>query len=136
MKVIVYSKEIEIGWAELTRFDPPMGCAAGDFYPNDNYKTIQAVIRQKNDCTGTLGNYDEIKFQNICEQIKELALSVRATSQEILNPAGGVHITDYADELENEPDARQLDILGLDTAIFNRLFPGEYEKYENQFSRQ
>jgi len=44
-----------------------------------------------------------------------------------------LHLVDASDEIGPE-NSMELWVLGLDATVFERLFPGEYERYE-EFSR-
>ena len=131
VKVLVYSAEELIGSAKLTQTDPPMGCASGAFHPTDSYRKIQPLIRKQHLYDGTLGKIDNEKLRSIQDKLKSFDMIIKTETGETLYPAGGIHFVDFTDSLENEPI--HLDVLGLDHQIFSRLFPGEYQKYEEQF---
>jgi hypothetical protein len=123
----VYANGKLIGVAELAPADPPMGSASGSFYPNDDYKKIQPVIREHNLYDGTLGEVDEEKRLVSEAKINALGLSVITEDGEALDPSNGVHIVDFSEELDEDP--YQLDVLGLPFDIFDRLFPSAWQEY-------
>jgi hypothetical protein len=129
MKCYLYSNEELVGWADLNNTDPPMGLASGPFYPNDSYRKIQPVIREYHLYDGTLGEVDGQKRMEAQAKIDALRLSVVTEDREVLDPAGGVHIADFSEELDEDP--YQLDVLGLPFDIFDRLFPLAWEEYLN-----
>jgi hypothetical protein len=123
----VYTNGRLIGLAELAPADPPMGSASGSFYPNDDYKKIQPVIREHNLYDGTLGEVDEEKLLVAQAKIDALGLSVITEDGEALDPLNGVHIVDFSEELDEDP--YQLDVLGLPFDSFDRLFPSAWQEY-------
>lgn len=131
MRCNLYANEELVGWAELIYTDPPMGCASGPFYPNDSYRKIQPVIREYHLYDGTLGEVNGQKRIEAQAKIDALRLSVTTEDGEVLDPAGGVHIADFSEELDEDP--YQLDVLGLPFDIYDRLFPLAWEEYFNHF---
>src|SRR5215510_3084776 len=107
----VYANRILVGSAELIPTDPPMGCASGPFYPDDDYKEIQPIIREHNLFDGTLGEVNEQKRIEAQAKIDALRLSVITEDGEALDPLSGVHIADFSEELDEDP--YHLDVLGL-----------------------
>ena len=130
MRCNLYANDVSVGWADLISTDPPMGCASGPFYPNDNYRKIQPIIREVHLYDGTLGEANGEKRMDAQDKIDALRLSVITEDGEVLDPAGGVHVVDYSEELDEDP--YQLDVLGLPFEIFDRLFPAAWEEYLNQ----
>ena len=131
LKCYVHAKGILVGSAELIPTDPPMGCASGPFYPNDGYRKIQPIIREYHLYDGTLGEVNGQKRLEAEAKIDALRLSVITEGGEVLDPEVGVHISDFSEELDEDP--YQLDVLGLPFEIFDRLFPLAWEEYLNQF---
>ncbi|HEU0175126.1 MAG TPA: hypothetical protein VFV58_12775 [Blastocatellia bacterium] len=129
MKCNLYSDEELVGWAELISTDPPMGCASGPFYPNDNYRKIQPIIREYHLYDGTLGEVNEQKRIDTQAKIDALRLSVITEDGEVLDPAVGVHLADFSEELDEDP--YQLDVIGLSFDIYDRLFPLAWQEYLN-----
>jgi hypothetical protein len=127
MKCNLYSDEELVGWAELISTDPPMGCASGPFYPNDNYRKIQPIIREYHLYDGTLGEVNEQKRIDTQAKIDALRLSVITEDGEVLDPAVGVHLADFSEELDEDP--YQLDVIGLSFDIYDRLFPLAWQEY-------
>lgn len=127
MRCKLYANGELIGWAELISADPPMGCASGPFYPNDNYRKIQPIIREYNLYDGTLGEVNEQKRLKAQAKIDALRLSVITEDGEVLDPLSGVHIVDFSEELKEDP--YQLDVLGLPFDIYDRLFPLAWQEY-------
>src|SRR5262245_39651029 len=127
LRCYVYANRRLVGSAELIPTDPPMGCASGPFYPNDDYKEIQPIIREHNLYDGTLGEVNEQKRTEAQAKIDALLLSVITEDGEALDPLSGVHIVDFSEELDEDP--YQLDVLGLPFDIYDRLFPLAWQEY-------
>jgi hypothetical protein len=130
----VYTKGILIGSAELAPADPPMGVASGPFYPNDDYKKIQPIIREYLLYDGTIGEANAQKRLEAEAKIDVLRLSVITRDGEVLDPEVGVHIADFSGELDEDP--YQLDVLGLSFEIYDRLFPLAWQEYLNQYGEE
>jgi len=113
--------------AELIPTDPPMGCASGPFHPNDGYRKIQPIIREYHLYDGTLGEVNGQKRIEAEAKIDALRLSVITEDGEALDPEVGVHISDFSEELDEDP--YQLDVLGLPFDIYDRLFPLAWQEY-------
>ena len=131
MRCNLYANDELVGWAELINTDPPMGSVSGSFYPNDNYKKIQPIIREHHLYDGTLGEVNELKRLEAQAKIDALRLYVVTEDGEALDPLSGVHIVDFSEELEEDP--YQLDVLGLPFDIYDRLFPLAWQEYLNNF---
>ncbi len=129
MRCNIYANGELVGWAELNSADPPMGCASGPFHPNDNYKKIQPIIREYHLYDGTLGEVDSQKRIEAQAKIDALRLSVVTEDGEVLDPACGVHIADFSEELDEDP--YQIDVIGLPFDIYDRLFPSAWQEYLN-----
>ena len=127
LKCHVHAKGILVGSAELIPTDPPMGCASGPFYPNDGYRKIQPIIREYHLYDGTLGEVNGQKRLEAEAKIDALRLSVITEDGEVLDPEVGVHISDFSEELDEDP--YQLDVLGLPFDIYDRLFPLAWQEY-------
>jgi hypothetical protein len=127
MRCNLYANDELVGWAELTHTDPPMGCASGPFYPNDNYRKIQPIIREYNLYDGTLGEVNEQKRIEAQDKIDGLRLSVVTEDGETLDPLSGVNIVDFSEELDEDP--YQIDVLGLQFDTYERLFPSAWQEY-------
>ena len=123
----VCANGILIGSAELIAEDPPMGCASGPFYPDDGYRKIQPIIREYHLYDGTLGEVNGQKRLEAEAKIDALRLSVITEDGEVLDPEVGVHISDFSEELDEDP--YQLDVLGLPFDIYDRLFPLAWQEY-------
>jgi hypothetical protein len=123
----VYANRILVGSVELIPTDPPMGCASGPFYPNDGYRKIQPIIREYHLYDGTLGEANGQKRLEAEAKIDALRLSVITEDGEVLDPEVGVHISDFSEELDEDP--YQLDVLGLPFDIYDRLFPLAWQEY-------
>jgi len=127
MRCNLYANDVSVGWADLISTDPPMGCASGPFYPNDNYRKIQPIIREVHLYDGTLGEANGEKRMDAQDKIDALRLSVVTEDGETLDPLSGVHIVDFSEELDEDP--YQLDVLGLPFDIYDRLFPLAWQEY-------
>ncbi|MBO0860168.1 MAG: hypothetical protein J2P21_17185 [Chloracidobacterium sp.] len=120
-----------IGSAELVAADPPMGYASGPFSPNENYKLVQPVIRERHMYDGTLGKVSEQKLRETGDRIDALRLSVVTEDGEALDPSNGFDIADFSSELDEDP--YELEILGLPFEIYDRLFPLAWQEYGDSF---
>jgi hypothetical protein len=134
MKCHLYANGELVGWAELISTDPPMGCVSGPFYPNDNYRKIQPIIREHHLFDGSLGKKDEKKLIEAQDKISALCMVAITEYGEALDPVGGVHIVDFSEELDEDP--YQLDVLGLPHDTFDRLFPLARQEYLNSFKEE
>src|SRR5262245_18685445 len=94
----VYANGILVGSAELVPADPPMGYASGSFYPNDNYKKIQIIIREHHLYDGTLGKVNEQNLREAQARIDALRLSVITEDGEVPDPSNGYDIVDFSGE--------------------------------------
>ncbi|HZF38764.1 MAG TPA: hypothetical protein VE715_08065 [Blastocatellia bacterium] len=111
--------------------DPPMGSASGPFYPNDDYKEIQPIIREHHLYDGTLGKVNEQKLREARDRIDALRLSVITEDGEALDPSNGFDIVDFSGELDEDP--YELEVLGLPFEIYDRLFPLAWQEYDDGF---
>jgi hypothetical protein len=130
----VYANGILVGSTELIAADPPMGVASGSFSPNNDYKKIQPVVREYLLYDGTIGEANAQKRIEAQARLEALGLSVITKDGEALDPAGGVHIADFSEELDEDP--YQLDVLGLSFEIYDRLFPLAWQEYLNQYGEE
>ena len=121
MRYFLYSNDEILGWSELIYTDPPMGCVRGSFYPNDNYKKIQPLIREMMMCDGTLGELDEERIKSLLPKKDALNLNVRTESGENLEP-DTISIEDWTGELEEEEDVYHLHLFFLPRKIFEKYF--------------
>ena len=127
LRCYVHANGILVGSVELIPTDPPMGCASGPFYPNDGYRKVQPIIREYHLYDGTLGEVNGQKRLEAEAKIDALRLSVITEDGEVLDPEVGVHISDFSEELDEDP--YQLDVLGLPFDIYDRLFPLAWQEY-------
>ena len=111
----IYSGEALIGWSAFEAGDPPMGVAFGKFIPAPGYDAIRSTI------IGLRGKDDGA-----------LRLSARRVDGIRLDPLGGVHIADHADELGE--DGREVTALGISYPLYEALFPKHVAVYHRQFS--
>ena len=123
-KFELYAGDELMGWSALETSDPPMGCAAGVFYPNENYARIRDRVRAffSDDGGRTQANWDEIVA---------LALTVRPAGQAAFEPVGGLDLLDVAEELEDESE-RVLSVLGLPHEVFRQHFREVYKGYDRE----
>ena len=128
-KFWLFAGEQPMGWSALETGDPPMGCAAGVFYPNENYALIRDVVR------GYFGdlieNQSEADTRVAREKVAALKLNVRPANAPAFEPVGGVSVEDFAAELEDE-SARALNVFGLPHDVFKAHFREAYEGYYRQ----
>jgi hypothetical protein len=103
-----------IGYTELEKGDPPMGCASGRLYPLPLYAAIQPMI---------------IAARNKSQV--HLALTVQTTGGDAIPAQGGVAITDYSAELG--PEGIEVEVLGIGYPLYEELFPGRHAAYVEHF---
>ena len=108
MKVIVFSKDLVIGYADIEIGDYHMGGLFGTFTPNDFYlQTIQTKAQAICDDD----NIDLTKMQDFNFEIK-------MPDGYILDPLGGIII--YDSKLLNEPI--QIELAGVACDVIDRYF--------------
>lgn len=94
-----------------------MGIATGVLRPTAEYSLVQpALIATREDSQA------------------HLELVVRLADGEEILSAGGVHITDYSEELGFE-DGIEVDVLGIGYPLYEELFPGHVAAYRAQFPK-
>ncbi|MDM8350880.1 hypothetical protein P8H27_18555 [Pseudomonas sp. sp1636] len=111
----ILSGQTLIGWSDLEAGDPPMGVAFGQFIPITSYDKIQASIIASNE----LDQY-------------HLSLSAKTAENLNLEATGGIHITDLSTEFGGE--AIEVSVLGIESSVYEKLFPEHVLAYKNQFS--
>ena len=104
-----------VGWSELERGDPPMGCASGRFYPEPADSEIKAYV------VSTLDTVQD-----------KLRLTVHTSDGEQLDPIGGVRISDLSSEL-GEAEGLEVEVVGVSYPTYERLFPNHVQAYDEQF---
>lgn len=113
----IYSGSTLVGWSELERGDPPMGCAEGRFLPSPHYTFIQAAV-----VSSAGGDQSALR------------LSVRlAETGEVLDFVGGVRLLDFSAELG--ADEMEVSTLGLGCPRYGELFPYHVAAYEAMFKK-
>ena len=111
----LYAGDELMGWSALETGDAPMGCAAGVFYPTENYARIRDIVR-------------DFSQSPAFDKIAPLNLTVRPENGVPFEPIGGVTVEDFAEELEDE-NARELNVFGLPREDFLRHFRHMSEGY-------
>ena len=107
-----------VGHTELEMGDPPMGVATGKLLPLPEYRLIQPAVIAKRQGSQA-----------------HLALAVRLVGGIELPSAGGVHISDYSDDLGIE-DGLEVDVLGIGYPLYEELFPEHVAAYKILFSSE
>lgn len=115
MRFDIFSHSRLIGCCDFERGDAPMGCAEGRFFPNDSYESIKAKV---------IASFDLSQ--------DHLALSVRTSDGELIEPVGGVRLIDLSNELGDE-DGLSVLIMGVGYPTYERLFPSHVHAYESRF---
>jgi len=131
MKVEVLAKNEVIGHSDMQHGDPPMGVVMGKFVPNENYLKYQNLVREYQLYNGTYGHQDMDKLQVLQGKVDALDLQARTPHGEMLQPSGGIHITDLSVELDEEE--MEVAILGLSHETYKKYFQSFIDEYENQF---
>ena len=121
-RFVLYAGEQIVGWSALEGADAPMGCAAGAFFPNENYAAIEATIRAFSD--SLTGQPNEAARA----AMRDLNLRVKPENGAFFEPVGGVDLFDAAAELQ-DPTARQLSVGGLPGEVFQAHFSEAFQSY-------
>ncbi|WP_444899919.1 hypothetical protein ACJJIX_03685 [Microbulbifer sp. VAAC004] len=114
MKFKVFANNQLIGESELESGDPPMGVAFGDLVPNKNYAQHQEVFETQ--------NFDTMSGLN---------LQVQTEAGLVLEPCSGIGIEDLSKEAGET--CIQVNVLGLDSELYDELFANHVAAYEAQF---
>lgn len=117
-----------VGSSDLPHVDPPMGVVFGPLYPHDNYKNIQKTIQEFHLYDGSFGKIDDRRLQQVRQKIQTLDLKVKTEKGGILQPVGGVHVTDFTEKLGNEPI--QLEVLRLPREQLLQYWQQAVEEYD------
>jgi hypothetical protein len=113
----VLANGIVIGYSELEKGDPPMGCAGGRFFPLPPYEAMQPmVVAARNDSQA------------------HLALAVRTEDGDAVPAQGGVQINDFSAELG--PTGIEVEVLGIGYPLYEELFPGRHAEYVAFFQKK
>jgi len=131
MQCLIYSRGELTGHADFAGFDPPMGVASGSFCPNENYKRISAIIREVT-FLGSLTDTEatektRLHAQDVFRRLEALELKARTVAGEDLDLAGGVSITDFSEELEDDP--YEVTLLGMTRDISEKYFHDAIQQY-------
>ena len=111
MTYSVYHMETLVGHTELEGGDPPMGCAAGRFYPLPAYAAIEAS------CSIPWGG-----------TIPKLPLSVRTSDGTPIPAEHGVSIIDFRAALAAE-EAIEVHVDGIPYPLYEQLFRSHVDAY-------
>lgn len=109
----VFAASDLVGHTALEKGDAPMGVAFGALLPTDGYDRI------KEECCKN--HRDQSRLQ----------LSI-TTSAGVKIPAVGVSLLDYSLMLD-EPEI-QANLIGVDAALYEELFPEHVQAYKLQFT--
>ena len=115
MRFDIFNGSVLVGWSELERGDAPMGCASGRFHPESGYSAIRAYV------VSTLNTVQD-----------QLRLTVRTNDGEMLDPIGGVRISDLSAE-PGEVEGLEVDVVGISYPTYERLFSNHVQAYDEQF---
>ncbi|MFD1218126.1 hypothetical protein [Microbulbifer celer] len=114
MKFKLFARNELLGETLLENGDPPMGVAFGELIPNEHYFKYQELF-----CTQDF------------QRISELKLTVISESGVTLEPSGGIGIEDYSKDMGEL--SIYVNVLGIDSSVYNQLFPAHVAAYEAQF---
>lgn len=131
MKYLLYAGQELMGWSALEVADPPMGCVAGVFHPNENYGKIMNIIRECSLCCSLGGKVDKEEYSRVWSKVESLDLVVKPEQGEAFAPVGGVSLIDYAEEL-GDAAGRELSVLGLPHEAFIKHFRQAHDRYWQQ----
>jgi hypothetical protein len=112
-KYTIYSRGEVVGYSELERGDPPMGVAFGNFTPSNSYVMIQR------ECITNHVNQSALKL-SVC------------TEAGVVIQCSGVSILDYS--AEAEASLIEVNVLGIPSGLYEKLFPEHVTAYARQFS--
>lgn len=110
----VFADDMQIGESKLENGDAPMGVAFGVMLPNENYWEYQVM-------------FEEQDF----DKIEALKLKVISDKDELLEPCAGVGIEDLSKEAGKT--CIVLNVLGLDSQLYEKHFPHHVKAYEARF---
>jgi hypothetical protein len=130
MKYLLYCDEELVGWSALEFADPPMGCVAGVFYPNENYEKIKPVICEYSECA-LGGKVCKEAYDKVFSKIEALDLVVKPEQGDPFEPVGGVSLIDYAEELDDDTGL-ELSVFGLPHETFIEHFREAHNQYWQQ----
>jgi hypothetical protein len=114
MKFKLFTKNKLIGETHLEGGDPPMGVAFGELIPTEEYYECQYIFEAQDFAS-----------------IEALELVIISESGISLKPSGGIGIEDYSKEMGAQ--FIQVNVLGIDSTTYNKLFPSHVVAYEAQF---
>jgi hypothetical protein len=123
MKCYLYLNDDLWGWADLQPAHPSRSCVAGAFHPNENYSTVQPLIREAAihiTENGTLGEHDNAKLASAFKAKDKLNLRVRTESGIELEAVGPIFLEEInSGDLVLEI---QLEVYGLDGRVLEEVF--------------
>lgn len=124
MHCFIYSREELIGEAAFAAFDSGMGVTSAPFRPNQNYEKISPIIREFS-FLGSFADTDateetRLHAEEVFRRLETLQLKAQTVAGENIELAGGVSITDFSEELDDDP--YEVTLLGMSRIICEKHF--------------
>ena len=131
MQCFIYSHEDLVGEANFVAFDPGMGGTSAPFIPSGNYEKIRLTV-QEFSMLGSLADInatEETKAhaEEVLRRCASLRLTAKTAAGERLEPAGGVTLYDYSEELNDDP--YEVILFGLPQDTSEKYFREAIQQY-------
>ena len=131
MQCLIYSNRSLVGQADFIHFDPGMGCTVAPFLPSVDYEEIRPTVR----AYSLLGSFADTEATpetkahaaEVYQRCLALDLTAHTLSGEVLEPAGGITLEDYSEELDEDP--YQVTLFGLPRHISEKYFHDAIRQY-------
>jgi len=131
MQCLIYSNKKLVAHADFVHFDPGMGCTVAPFIPGENYEEVRAVIQEFTQL-GSAADTDatpETKAHaaEVHQRCAALELTAYTQAGEVVEPAGGITLFDFSEELDDDP--YEVHLFGLPRDISEKYFREAIELY-------
>ena len=131
MQCLIYSNKKLVAHADFVHFDPGMGCTVAPFIPSEGYKEIRPTVR----AYSLIGSFADTEATpetkahaaEVYQRCIALDLTACTLSGEDLEPAGGITLFDFSEELDDDP--YEVHLLGLPRDISEKYFHEAIELY-------
>ena len=131
MQCLIYSQGKLIAHADFVGFDPGMGCTLASFIPGENYEEIRPTVR----AFTSLGSFADVDATRetrayateVYQRCAALDLTAYTHAGELLEPAGGIALFDFSEELDNDP--YEVHLLGLPRDISEKYLHEAIQQY-------
>jgi|GEM_PF-913798 len=131
MQCLIYSNKKLVAQADFVHFDPGMGCTLAPFMPCGDYEEIRPTVR----AYSLLGSFADTEATpetkahaaEVYQRCIALDLTAHTLSGEVLEPAGGITLEDFSEELDEDP--YQATLFGLPRDISEKYFQDAIRQY-------